>query len=157
MKRQQAIAGTDDGVWRFPEGRAYYDALLSNYTTTDLTADQIHQIGLREVARIHGEMRQIMEQVEYEGTLQQFFEYARTDPRFYFQTREDYLAAVQQVQAKIEPVLPRYFNTLPEAPLTVKPVEAFREQSAGKAFYQSPAPDGSRPAPITSISTGSRT
>ncbi len=145
MKRQQAIAGTDDGVWRFPEGRAYYDALLSNYTTTDLTADQIHQIGLREVARIHGEMRQIMEQVEYEGTLQQFFEYARTDPRFYFQTREDYLAAVQQVQAKIEPVLPRYFNTLPEAPLKVKPVEAFREQSAGKAFYQSPAPDGSRP------------
>ncbi|WP_232844136.1 DUF885 domain-containing protein [Allopontixanthobacter sediminis] len=145
MKRQQAIAGTDDGIWRFPEGRAYYDALLSNYTTTDLTADQIHDIGLREVTRIHGEMRGIMEQVGFDGTLQEFFEYARTDPKFYFESREDYLAAVQAAQDKIEPVLPRYFSTLPKAPLVVKPVEAFREQSAGKAFYQSPAPDGSRP------------
>lgn len=144
-KRQQAMAGTDDGVWRFPEGRAYYDALLSNYTTTDLTADQIHDIGLREIERIHEEMRGIMRQVGFEGTLQEFFEYARTDPKFYFTTREDYLAAVQAVQAKVEPVLPRYFSTLPKAPLVVKPVEAFREQSAGKAFYQSPAPDGSRP------------
>lgn len=145
MKRQQAIAGTDDGVWRFPEGRAYYDALLSNYTTTDLTADQIHDIGLREVTRIHGEMREIMDQVVFEGTLQEFFDYARTDPKFYFESREDYLAAVKQAQDRIEPVLPRYFATLPKAPLMVKPVEAFREQSAGKAFYQSPAPDGSRP------------
>ncbi len=145
MKRQQDIAGTVDGVWRFPEGRAYYDALLSNYTTTDLTADQIHDIGLREVTRIHGEMRGIMRQVGFEGTLQEFFEHARTDPKFYFQSREDYLAAVKAVQDKIEPVLPRYFATLPKAPLVVKPVEAFREQSAGKAFYQSPAPDGSRP------------
>ncbi|MDZ4307040.1 DUF885 domain-containing protein [Allopontixanthobacter sp.] len=145
MKRQQAIAGTADGVWRFPEGRAYYDALLSNYTTTDLTADQIHDIGLREVTRIHGEMRGIMRQVGFDGTLQEFFEHARTDPKFYFQSREDYLAAVKAVQDKIEPVLPRYFATLPKAPLVVKPVEAFREQSAGKAFYQSPAPDGSRP------------
>lgn len=145
MKRQQAIAGTDDGVWRFPEGRAYYDALLSNYTTTDLTADQIHDIGLREVTRIHGEMREIMDQVVFKGTLQEFFDYARTDPKFYFESREDYLAAVKQAQDSIEPVLPRYFATLPKAPLMVKPVEAFREQSAGKAFYQSPAPDGSRP------------
>jgi uncharacterized protein (DUF885 family) len=145
MKRQQAVSGTLDGVWRFPEGRAYYDTLLSNYTTTDLTADQIHQIGLREVGRIHGEMREIMGQVGFEGTLQEFFEHARTDPKFYFDSREDYLAAVTAVQGKIEPVLPQYFATLPQAPLVVKPVEAFREQSAGKAFYQRPAPDGSRP------------
>jgi uncharacterized protein (DUF885 family) len=145
MKRQRAIAGTVDGVWRFPEGRAYYDALLANYTTTDLTADEIHRIGLREVARIHGEMRQIMRQVGFEGTLQEFFEHARTNPKFYFKSREDYLAAVKAVQDKIEPILPRFFATLPKAPLVVKPVEAFREQSAGKAFYQRPAPDGSRP------------
>ena len=145
MKRQQAVAGTDDGVWRFPKGAAYYDALLSNYTTTDLTADQIHDIGLREVDRIQGEMRGIMRQVAFEGTLPQFFEHARTDPKFYFQSREDYLAAVKAVQERIQPLLPRYFATLPQAPLVVKPVEAFREQSAGKAFYQSPAPDGSRP------------
>lgn len=145
MKRQQAIAPTADGVWRFPQGAAYYDALLSNYTTTELTADQIHDIGLREVERIHGEMRAIMAQVGFEGALPEFFEFARTDPRFYFGTREDYLAAVQAVNDKIEPALPRYFSTLPEAPLQVKAVEAFREKSAGKAFYQSPAPDGSRP------------
>lgn len=145
MKRQQAQAPSSDGVWRFPQGAAYYDALLSNYTTTDLTADQIHAIGLREVERIHGEMRQIMAKVGFPGNLQQFFEHVRTDPKYYFETREDYLAAVQEVKAKSDPVLPRYFNTLPKAPLQVKAVEAFREKSAGKAFYQSPAPDGSRP------------
>ncbi len=145
MKRQQGQAPTADGVWRFPQGAAYYDALLSNYTTTDLTADQIHNIGLREIERIHGEMRAIMAQVGFDGTLQQFFEFARTDPKFFFTSREDYLAAVQAAKDRVEPALPRYFNTLPKAPLQVKAVEAFREQSAGKAFYQSPAPDGSRP------------
>lgn len=145
MKRQQRLAGTDDGVWRFPEGAAYYDALLANYTTTDLTADQIHAIGLRETARIHDEMRAIMQQVGFKGDLQAFFEYARTDPKFYYTNRADYLAAVQAKADAMEAALPRYFATLPKDPLVVKPVEAFREKSAGKAFYQRPAPDGSRP------------
>ncbi len=145
MQRQQAIAPTDDGVWRLPQGAAYYDALLANYTTTDLTADQIHDIGLREVARIHGEMRAIMAKVGFTGTLQEFFAYTRDDPRFYHTTREDYLAEVDTVLKRMEARLPEYFATLPKDPLVVKPVEAFREQSAGKAFYQSPAPDGSRP------------
>jgi uncharacterized protein (DUF885 family) len=145
MRRQEAIAGTDDGVWRFPEGAAYYEALLANYTTTDLNAEEIHAIGLREVARIHDEMRAIMAQVGFEGSLQDFFEFTRTDPRFYHASREDYLAEVEQVMARMEARLPEYFGLLPTDPLVVKPVEAFREQSAGKAFYQSPAPDGSRP------------
>ena len=145
MKRQQAIAPTDDGVWRFPEGEAYYAALLKNYTTTDLTADQIHRIGLENVARIHDEMRAIMDQVGFEGTLQEFFEFTRTDDRFYYETREAYLADANAKIDAMQAKLPEFFATLPKAALTVKPVEAFREKSAGKAFYQSPAPDGSRP------------
>ena len=145
MKRQQAIAPAEDGVWRLPNGAAYYEALLGNYTTTDLTADQIHAIGLREVARIHDEMRVIMQQVGFTGTLQEFFEFTRTGDQFFYDTREAYLTDAQAKLDAMEAKLPQYFNTLPKAPLVIKPVEAFREQSAGKAFYQSPAPDGSRP------------
>lgn len=145
MERQQALAGTDDGIWRFDDGAAYYDALLASYTTTDLTADQIHNIGLREVARIHGEMRDIMDQVGFEGSLQDFFEYTRTDDRFFYDTREEYLADARAAVDRLTTKLPEYFGTLPGAPFVIKPVEAFREKSAGKAFYQRPAPDGSRP------------
>lgn len=145
MERQQAIAPTDDGIWRLKDGGAYYAQLLANYTTTDLSADQIHQIGLDNVARIHGEMRKIMDQVGFKGSLQEFFAFVRTDDRFYFKTREDYLATVDTRLKAMQAKLPDYFGTLPKAPLTVKAVEAFREKSAGKAFYQSPAPDGSRP------------
>ncbi len=145
MERQQAIAPTEDGIWRLKDGAAYYTQLLANYTTTDLSADQIHQIGLDNVARIHGEMRKIMDKVGFKGSLQEFFAFVRTDDRFYFKTREDYLATVDAKLKAMQARLPDYFGTLPKAPLTVKAVEAFREKSAGKAFYQSPAPDGSRP------------
>ena len=145
MERQQVIAPTDDGIWRFDKGAEYYDALLASYTTTDLTADEVHQLGLENVDRIHDEMREIMREVGFEGTLQEFFEFTRTDERFYYDTREEYLADAQEKIAAMEAKLPDFFATLPKARLVVKPVEAFREKSAGKAFYQSPAPDGSRP------------
>lgn len=145
MQRQQAIAPTDDGIWRFAEGDKYYAALLKSYTTTDLTADEIHALGLKETARIHGEMREIMAKVGFTGTLQEFFEYTRTDPRFYHTSREAYLAEAEGHLARMTAKLPEFFSTLPKDPLVIKPVEAFREKSAGKAFYQRPAPDGSRP------------
>jgi len=145
MERQQALAPTDDGVWRMPDGAAYYRALLSQYTTTDMTANQIHDLGLTEVKRIHGEMRGIMNKVGFKGTLNEFFIHVRTDPKFYHTTREAYLADAEQKMAAMQAKLPEYFGVLPKAPLTIKAVEAFREKSAGKAFYQSPAPDGSRP------------
>lgn len=145
LKRQQAIAPTDDGVWRLPDGANYYKALLANYTTTDLSADQIHDIGLREVARIHSEMRGIMEQVGFEGSLQDFFRHTRNGDQFFYETREAYLADAETKLEAMEAKLPDYFGTLPTDPLVIKPVEAFREKSAGKAFYQRPAPDGSRP------------
>jgi len=145
MKRQQASAPTQDGVWRMPEGKAYYEALLANYTTTDMTAAQVHDLGLAEVARIHGEMEAIKTKVGFKGTLPQFFEHLRTSPQYYYTTREEYLADVAAKVKAMEARLPAFFNTLPKAPLQVKAVEAFREKSAGKAFYQSPSPDGSRP------------
>ena len=145
MKRQQSGAPTADGVWRLPDGKAYYEALLANYTTTDMTAAQIHDLGLAEVARIHGEMKTIMAKVGFKGTLQQFFEHLRTSPQYFYTTREAYLADVDAHVKAMEARLPAFFHTLPKAHLQVKAVEAFREKSAGKAFYQSPSPDGSRP------------
>ncbi|QIK96865.1 DUF885 domain-containing protein [Sphingomonas sp. HDW15A] len=145
MVRQQAIAGNDDGVWRFPDGAAYYNALLASYTTTDLTADQIHEIGLRETKRIQAEMTAIKDKVGFKGSLQEFFSYARTDPKFFPKSREEYLGKVDIAIKAMEKKLPDFFATLPKDPLLVKPVEAFREKSAGKAFYGRPAPDGSRP------------
>jgi uncharacterized protein (DUF885 family) len=145
MQRQQAIAPTDDGIWRLPQGDEYYAALLASYTTTDLTADEIHAIGLREVERIHGEMRTIMAQVGFEGSLQDFFEFTRTDDQFFYTSREEYLADAQAAIDKLSTRMPEFFGVLPTDPLTIKPVEAFREKSGGKAFYQRPAPDGSRP------------
>lgn len=145
MTRQQAVAPTQDGIWRMPDGKAYYEALLANYTTTDMTAAQIHDLGLAEVARIHGEMEAIKKKVGFKGTLPQFFEHLRASPQYYYTTREAYLADVAAKVKAMEARLPAFFNTLPKAPLQVKAVEAFREKSAGKAFYQSPSPDGSRP------------
>jgi uncharacterized protein (DUF885 family) len=145
MERQQATAVDGDGIWRFKDGAAYYAERLNNYTTTDLTADEIHQIGLENVERIHGLMRKIMADVGFEGSLQDFFEHLRSSDEFYYDTREAYLADVDGKLAAITAKLPEFFNTLPKAPLVIKPVEAFREKSGGKAFYNGPAPDGSRP------------
>ncbi|HEV2079388.1 MAG TPA: DUF885 domain-containing protein [Allosphingosinicella sp.] len=149
MQQQQKLAGADDGIWRFPNGAEQYSALLRYYTTTDMNADQVHNLGLQQVARIHDEMRGIMKRVGFTGTLPQFFEKMRTDKQFYFPNteagRQAYLDKTQQYNREMEALLPQYFGTTPKAPLVVKRVEAFREKSAGKAFYQSPAPDGSRP------------
>ena len=149
LETQQANATTDDGAWKLPDGEAYYDNRLSAMTTTDLTADEIHQIGLDDIARIHGEMRAIMQQVGFEGDLQEFFEFMRTDERFYLpetpEGRETYLADARAAIAEMETDLPKLFNTFPEASMIVQAVEPFRERSAGKAFYSRPAPDGSRP------------
>jgi len=145
MELQQQAAGTDDGVWRFSNGAAYYNERLGYYTTTDMTAGEIHQLGLENVARIHGEMREIMAKVGFKGTLNEFFEHVRTGDQYYHATREAYLAEVAARADAMEKALPKYFGRLPKAELVVKAVEPFREKSAGKAFYNGPAPDGSRP------------
>ena len=149
MTAQEKVAGTDDGVWRFKDGAGYYAERLANYTTTDMTPDQIHNLGLAQVARIHKEMGVVQKKMGVKGDLQAYFNYMRTEPKFYAaetaEGRALYLSETQKAQDAITPLLPKWFGVLPKAPLVVKPVEAFREKSAGKAFYQSPSPDGSRP------------
>lgn len=149
LTRQKSVATSEDGVWKLPDGGAYYNTRLAQMTTTSLTADEIHQIGLDEIARIHGEMQSIMTQVGFTGTLQEFFEFMRTDPQFYKPETEEgkaeYLAEAVAAIETMKADLPKLFNTFPKADMEVKAVEAFREKSAGKAFYSRPAPDGSRP------------
>ena len=149
MTAQEKVAGTDDGIWRFKDGAGYYAERLSNYTTTDMTPDQIHSLGLAQVARIHKEMGVVQKKMGVKGDLKAYFNYMRTEPKFYAPEGDEgaalYLAETQKAQDAITPLLPKWFGTLPKAPLVVKRVEAFREKSAGKAFYQRPAPDGSRP------------
>ncbi|MFN7127723.1 MAG: DUF885 domain-containing protein [Brevundimonas sp.] len=145
----QPLADSDAGVWRLPQGEPYYNARLQLSTTTDLTADQIHQIGLDEVARIQAEMEVIKAQVGFTGTLQEFFVFLKTDPRFQYpntaEGKEQYLTDARGFIAQVMAAAPQWFSTLPKAALEVRAVEPFREATASIAFYNSPAPDGSRP------------
>lgn len=149
MEAQQNRASKDDGVWKLPEGNAYYAERLAFHTTTSMTADEIHAFGLAEVARIHGEMREIAKKVGFQGSLKEFFKAVFNDPKqFYDNTdagRAAYIQDAQTLIADMNKKTPDYFGVLPKADLVVKRVESFREKSAGKAFYQRPSPDGSRP------------
>ncbi|WP_262691410.1 DUF885 domain-containing protein [Kordiimonas aestuarii] len=149
LEELQATATTDDGAWKFPDGDAFYAQALKNTTTTDMTADEIHQVGLDNVARIHEEMKAIMEQVGFKGTLQEFFEFTRTDDQFFLPNTEEgkaeYLKMANNYITAMRAKVPEFFALTPKAPLDVRAVEKFREESAGKAFYQRPALDGSRP------------
>ena len=145
----QPLADSDAGVWRLPNGEAYYNARLQLSTTTDLTADQIHQIGLDEVARIQRDMEAIKTQVGFDGSLQDFFVFLKTDPRFQYpntpEGKEQYLTDARGFIAQVMAIAPQWFSNLPKAALEVRAVEPFREATASIAFYNSPAPDGSRP------------
>ncbi|MFC6977452.1 DUF885 domain-containing protein [Microbulbifer taiwanensis] len=137
------------GASSLPNGEAFYNNRLANYTTLDLTADQVHQIGLDEVARIRKEMEGIKEQVGFDGNLQEFFTFIRTDDQFYYpntdEGREGYLTETRGFLDDIEKKLPEYFGILPKAKLVVKRVEPFREVPGGAQHYQPGTPDGSRP------------
>lgn len=149
LDQVQTQADSDAGVWRLPQGEAYYNARLQLSTTTDLTADQIHQIGLDEVARIQRDMETIKTQVGFTGSLQDFFAFLKTDPQFQYpntpEGKEAYLTDARAFVAQVMAVAPQWFSNLPKAPLEVRAVEPFREATASIAFYNSPAPDGSRP------------
>jgi uncharacterized protein (DUF885 family) len=139
----------NNGVWALPKGKKYYEYKLRTQTTTDMTADEIHEFGLKEMKRIHNEMRSIMKKVRFEGELKDFFEHMRTNKKFVFPDTEDgrkeYLAETERVIDEMKQALPKMFNTLPKADLTVKPVESYREKTAGIAFYQGPSLYGDRP------------
>ena len=138
-----------------PDGKAYYNHLLATQTTTNLTADEIHEIGLAEVARIHEEMEAIKQEVGFEGTLQEFFTMLRDskdDERFYYpNTDEGRQAYIDDATRDIENIkenLPEFFGILPKADLVVKRVEPFREQDGAAQHYYPGTPDGTRPGDI---------
>ncbi len=146
---QEKLASSNDGAWKLPNGNAYYAARLKHYTTTDLTADEIHDIGLTEVSRIQTEMKAIMDRLGYEGTLKEFFAYLRTDELFVYPNTEEgranYITDAAEIINEMKSQLDQLFITQPKADLVVKRVEPFREDTAFGAFYDSPALDGSRP------------
>ncbi|MGI2039064.1 DUF885 domain-containing protein [Shewanella frigidimarina] len=148
-KSLEARADTRDGAWKLPDGEAFYNNALARTTTTDMTANTIHDLGLSEVKRIHDEMRVIMKKVHFDGNLQEFFVFMRDDKQFYYPETDEgktaYLAQAKSLIDTMESRLDEVFTIKPKAELVVRKVEAFREKSAGKAFYDQPAPDGSRP------------
>ncbi|MCW8127735.1 DUF885 domain-containing protein [Microbulbifer halophilus] len=137
------------GVGSLPNGEAYYNNRLAHYTTTDLTADQVHRIGLDEVARIRKEMLAIKDRVGFDGSLQEFFKFIRDDEQFYYpntdEGREGYLGDTRAFLDQIRSKLPDYFGILPKAKLEVKRVEPFREVDGGAQHYFPGTPDGKRP------------
>ena len=135
---------SDIAATSLPDGKAYYDFLAGYYTTTGLTADEIHAIGLREVARIRGEMEKIKAEVGFQGTLGEFFTYLRTDPRFFEKTPEALLQRYRAVSKLIDPELVKVFRTIPRQPYGVRPIPDTIAPDTTTAYYQPGAADGSR-------------
>ena len=137
------------GMHRFDGGIEFYNAMLKNYTTTDMTADEIHQLGLTEVERLNNEMLKIKDQVGFDGDLQEFFTVIRTDEQFFYPDTDEgaqmYIEDSKKYLAFINERLPDYFGILPKADLVVKRVESFREQDGAAQHYYPGTPDGSRP------------
>jgi len=136
---RDSIAATD-----LPDGKAYYDFLASWYTTTDLTAEQIHGIGLKEVARIRAEMEKIRAEVGFKGDLHAFFQYLRTDPKFFYRTPAELLEAYQALAKRVDPELVKVFRTIPRLPYGVRPIPDNIAPDTTTAYYQPGAVDGSR-------------
>lgn len=137
------------GVWALPNGEEYYNQRLKLMTTMELSADEIHNIGLAEVTRLRGEMEAIKDSVGFDKSLEEFFVFTREDPQFFYpntdEGRQEYLDVNNEYIDFIREKLPEYFGILPKAPLIVSRVESFREQDGAAQHYRPGAPDGSRP------------
>ena len=136
MKAQKKRANSDHGAWKFPDGEAFFNTALKRTTTTDLTADEIHEIGLREVARIHGEMDAIRKNVGFEGNLQAFFQFMKTDKQFYYsedkQGKEAYLKEAVHLIDSMKTRLDELFITKPKAAGSL--VDGLSEKEFFKGF-----------------------
>ena len=127
-----------------PDGKAYYDYLAHNYTTTDLSAAQIHEIGLKEVARLHEKMEKIRQEVGFQGDLPAFFNYLRNDPKFHYDDSAQLLMAYRAMAKRIDPELTRLFGTLPRAPYGVVPIPEALAPDTTTAYYNPGSADGRR-------------
>ncbi|MDZ4729903.1 MAG: DUF885 domain-containing protein [Xanthomonadales bacterium] len=139
-----AAARETHGMNALPGGAERYEFLVKQTTTTDLGAEEIHAIGLREVARIHEEMKVVMQQVGFEGNLNEFFDFLSTDPKFYYTERQALLDGYIALRQVIDPNAPKLFKIIPKADFEIRLVEPFREKSAAGGQYRAASPDGSR-------------
>jgi uncharacterized protein (DUF885 family) len=142
-------ATRNEGAWSLPNGGAFYANRLELSTTTELGAEEIHRIGLEQVARIHAEMERIKQRVGFQGTLRQFFDHINAGAQFKYpntdEGRQQYLTDARRFIAQVMEAAPRWFRRLPQAPLEVRAVETWRQETAAVAFYNRPSADGSRP------------
>ena len=132
------------GLYALPNGVSWYEFMVRLRTTTDMTPEEIHQTGLDEVARIHGEMHGVMEEVGFEGDLKEFFEYMNSDPQFFFDEREQFIQGYRDMSDHISELSTQLFEIFPETGFEVRAVEPFREKSAAGGSYQAGTPDGTR-------------
>lgn len=149
LAAQQKRAKTTAGVWKFPNGSEFYRTKVQRHTTTALTPDEIHNLGLKNVERIHNEMKAVLKQMNYKGSLQSYFKHLRDGKEFYYPNtdagRKAYMDASNGFYKNINKRIPEFFRLMPKAQFEIRAVEKFREDSAGIAFYDPPSEDGSRP------------
>jgi uncharacterized protein (DUF885 family) len=132
------------GVWQVPNGKELYALRCREFTTTDLTPDQIHEIGLSEVKRIRAEMEKIVQEVKFSGTFAEFLDHLRSDPQYYYRTEAELLSAYQLLCKQIDPQLVKLFGTLPRMPYGVEAIPSHIAPDTTTAYYRPPAADGSR-------------
>lgn len=133
------------GVWQHPQGRDLYAFRTREFTTTDLTPDQVHQLGLDEVARIRKLMESIVREVEFDGSFADFLRFLREDPQFYFQDANQLLAAYQAFCKRVDPKLPSLFKRLPRTRYAIEPIPMQLAPDTTTAYYRRPSADGRRP------------
>lgn len=132
------------GVWQVPQGDELYAFEVRQYTTTDLTPDQVHEIGLKEVARIRAEMDRIMQQTGFKGSRDDFFKFLRTDPQFFYNSPDDLFEAYKAMAKTIDPNLVKVFRTLPREPYGIEAIPDVAAPDTTAAYYRPGAADGSR-------------
>ena len=152
LEKEERETKIDGGVWQLPDGDRYYEFLVRQFTTTDMTPAQIHELGLKEVARIHKEMNKIKKEVGFKGDLKAFFTYLKTDPKFYLPEtdlgREAYIKTAEAALARMAARIPQAFYELPPISLEVRRFEPYREKSSAAALYEPGAADNSRPGRV---------
>jgi len=133
------------GIWDVRGGEAWYQQRIGWFTTTSLSADEVHEIGLREVERIRGEMQKVMKRVGFEGSFAEFLQFLRSDPQFRYQDPEELFRAYLAMSKRIDPLLPRFFGKLPRMPYGVRPIPEQVAPDTTTAYYNGPSMDGRRP------------
>ena len=135
----------DIAAANLPDGRAFYEFKVRSFTTTNLTPDEVHSIGLKEVARIREQMLTVKKEIEFHGTLTEFFTFLRDDPKFYFDNATDLMTAYQATAKRIDPMLLNLFTRLPRMPYGIRAIPDAIAPDTTTAYYMAPAADGSRP------------